>query len=360
MSKFIKKASKTIGQAPGSIIYVGEKKIEEPRISIIDYDEKSFQEKEVKNVEECFPFKESPTITWINIDGLHDTDIISKIGNYFGIHHLILEDIANTSQRPKFEESGKYIFVVLNMLYFDEKDNETKAEQVSFVFGTNFVISFQEQEGDVFNPIRGRIRDNKGRIRKSGADYLAYVLVDAVVDNYFIILEKLGEKIANMEDELVANPSTRKLQTIQDLKRDIIFLRKSVWPLREIISGLQRTESDLLQDSTAAYLRDLYDHTIQVIDTIESLRDMVSGMLDIYMSSISNKMNEVMKVLTIIATIFIPLTFIAGIYGMNFNPDVSFFNMPELNWKFGYMFAWGVMFSVASAMVIYFKKKRWF
>ncbi|MCK9594833.1 MAG: magnesium/cobalt transporter CorA [Candidatus Omnitrophica bacterium] len=360
MSKFIKKASKTIGQAPGSIIYVGEKKIEEPRISIIDYDEKSFQEKEVKNVEECFPFKESPTITWINIDGLHDTDIISKIGNYFGIHHLILEDIANTSQRPKFEESGKYIFVVLNMLYFDEKDNETKAEQVSFVFGTNFVISFQEQEGDVFNPIRGRIRDNKGRIRKSGADYLAYVLVDAVVDNYFIILEKLGEKIANMEDELVANPSTRKLQTIQDLKRDIIFLRKSVWPLREIISGLQRTESDLFQDSTAAYLRDLYDHTIQVIDTIESLRDMVSGMLDIYMSSISNKMNEVMKVLTIIATIFIPLTFIAGIYGMNFNPDVSFFNMPELNWKFGYMFAWGVMFSVASAMVIYFKKKRWF
>ncbi|MDD5079755.1 MAG: magnesium/cobalt transporter CorA [Candidatus Omnitrophica bacterium] len=360
MSKFIKKASKTIGQAPGSIIYVGEKKIEEPRISIIDYDEKSFQEKEVKNVEECFPFKESPTITWINIDGLHDTDIISKIGNYFGIHHLILEDIANTSQRPKFEESGKYIFVVLNMLYFDEKDNETKAEQVSFVFGTNFVISFQEQEGDVFNPIRGRIRDNKGRIRKSGADYLAYVLVDAVVDNYFIILEKLGEKIANMEDELVANPSARKLQTIQDLKRDIIFLRKSVWPLREIISGLQRTESDLLQDSTAAYLRDLYDHTIQVIDTIESLRDMVSGMLDIYMSSISNKMNEVMKVLTIIATIFIPLTFIAGIYGMNFNPDVSFFNMPELNWKFGYMFAWGVMFSVASAMVIYFKKKRWF
>ncbi|MBU1998457.1 MAG: magnesium/cobalt transporter CorA [Candidatus Omnitrophica bacterium] len=360
MSKFIKKAAKTIGQAPGSIIYVGEKKIEKPRISIIDYDEKNFQEKEVKNVEECFPFKESPTITWINIDGLHDTDIISKIGNYFGIHHLILEDIANTSQRPKFEESGKYIFVVLNMLYFDEKDNETKAEQVSLVFGTNFVISFQEQEGDVFNPIRARIRDNKGRIRKSGADYLAYALVDAVVDNYFIILEKLGEQIANMEDELVANPSTEKLQTIQNLKRDIIFLRKSVWPLREIISGLQRTESDLLQDSTTVYMRDLYDHTIQVIDTIESLRDMVSGMLDIYMSSISNKMNEVMKVLTIIATIFIPLTFVAGIYGMNFDPSVSKLNMPELTWPFGYIFAWVVMFFVTLAMVIYFKRKRWF
>ncbi|MBN1913203.1 MAG: magnesium/cobalt transporter CorA [Candidatus Omnitrophica bacterium] len=359
MSKFIKKASKTIGQAPGSIIYVGERKVEKPSISIIDYDEKNFQEKEVKNIEECFPFKESPTITWINIDGLHDTEIISKIGNYFGIHHLILEDIANTSQRPKFEESGKYIFVVLNMLYFDEKDNETKTEQVSLVFGENFVISFQEQEGDVFNPIRARIRDDKGRVRKSKADYLAYSLVDAVVDNYFMILEKMGEQIANMEDELVANPSTEKLQLIQNLKRDIIFLRKSVWPLREIISGLQRTESDLFQDSTKVYMRDLYDHTIQVIDNIESLRDMVSSMLDIYMSSISNKMNEVMKVLTIIATIFIPITFVAGVYGMNFDHGVSNLNMPELTWRFGYFFAWGIMISIIIGMLIYFKNKKW-
>ncbi|MFH1458301.1 MAG: magnesium/cobalt transporter CorA [Candidatus Omnitrophota bacterium] len=360
MSDFVKKISNTIGLAPGSVVYVGEKKIEKPRISIIDYDQENFQEKELKKAEECFPFKESPTITWINIDGLHDTDIISKIGTHFDIHHLILEDIVNTLQRPKFEESGKYIFIVLKMLYFDEKEDETKAEQVSLILGANFVISFQEKEGDVFNPIRGRIRDNKGRIRKSGADYLAYALVDAVVDNYFIILEKLGEKIANMEDELVANPSTEKLQIIQGLKRDMIFLRKSVWPLREIISGLQRTESDLLQDSTTVYMRDLYDHTIQVIDTIESLRDMVSGMLDIYMSSISNKMNEVMKVLTIIATIFIPITFIAGIYGMNFDPSLSKLNMPELTWRFGYIFAWGIMFLVVLTMVIYFKRKRWF
>ena len=360
MSRFIKKVSKTIGLAPGSLVYVGEKNLEKPRISIIDYDQENFQEKEVKNAEECFPFKESPTITWINIDSLHDTDIISRIGKHFDIHHLILEDIVNTSQRPKFEESDKYIFIVLKMLYFDEKEDETKAEQVSIILGSNCVISFQEREGDVFNPTRERIRNNKGRIRKSGADYLAYVLLDAIVDNYFIILEKLGEKIEGMEDELVAHPTPENLQTIQNLKRDMIFLRKSVWPLREIISGVQRTESDLIQDSTAAYMRDLYDHTIQVIDTIESLRDMVSGMLDIYMCSISNKMNEVMKVLTIIATIFIPITFVAGIYGMNFDPSISKFNMPELRWPFGYFFAWGVMATITIGMLIYFKKKRWF
>lgn len=359
MSKFIKKVSKTIGLAPGSLVYVGEKKLEKPRISIIDYNQENFQEKQVKDEKECFPFKESPTITWINIDGLHDIDVISRIGDHFEIHHLILEDIVNTSQRPRFEESDKYIFIVLKMLYYDDKEDETKAEQVSIILGSNCVISFQEKEGDVFNPIRERIRNNKGRIRKSGADYLAYVLMDSIVDNYFIILEKMGEKIEGMEDELVAHPTPENLQTIQNLKRDMIFLRKSVWPLREIISGLQRSESDLMQDSTAAYMRDLYDHTIQVIDTIESLRDMVSGMLDIYMSSISNKMNEVMKVLTIIATIFIPITFVAGIYGMNFDPGVSKLNMPELSWPLGYIFAWAIMIAIIIGMVTYFKKKRW-
>ena len=359
MTKFIKRVSKTIGMAPGSLVYVGEKKLEKPIISIIDYDQENFKEKPAENIEECFPFKESPTVTWININGLNDTDIISKIGGHFDIHHLILEDIMNTSQRPKFEESDNHIFIVLKMLYFDEKENETKAEQVSLILGPNWVISFQEKEGDVFNPIRERIRSSKGRVRKSGADYLAYLLLDAIVDNYFIILERLGEKIEGMEDELVAHPTPEKLQTIQSLKRDMIFLRKSVWPLREIISGLQRTESDLIQDSTTVYMRDLYDHTIQVIDTIESLRDMVSGMLDIYMSSISNKMNEVMKVLTIIATIFIPITFVAGIYGMNFNPEASILNMPELNWPFGYIFAWAIMISIAFSMLCYFRRKKW-
>lgn len=359
MSKFIKKVSKTIGLAPGSLVYVGDKKQEKPRISIIDYNQENFNEKQAKDIEECFPFKESPTITWININGIHDVDVIDRIGKHFEIHHLIMEDIVNTSQRPKFEESDNYIFIVLKMLYFEENKDEVLSEQVSIIINKNCVISFQEKEGDVFNPIRERIRHNKGRIRKSGSDYLAYILLDAVVDNYFIILERLGEKIESMEDELVADPTPEKLQTIQGLKRDMIFLRKSVWPLREIISGLQRIESDLVQDSTAAYMRDLYDHTIQVIDTIESLRDMVSGMLDIYMSSISNKMNEVMKVLTIIATIFIPITFVAGIYGMNFSNEISFLNMPELHWKYGYIFVWVIIISIAFSMILFFKRKRW-
>ena len=359
MSRFIKKLSKTVGLVPGSLVYVGDEPKAKPKITIIDYKQDHFQEKEVKSVEDCFPFKDSPTVTWINIDGIHDTDVIKRIGDHFEIHHLILEDIVNTAQRPKFEEFDKFIFVVLKMLYYNKDENEIQAEQVSLILASNCVISFQEKEGDVFNALRERIRNGKGRIRKSGPDYLAYSLLDSIVDSYFLILEKLGEKIESMEDELIANPTPKNLQVIQHLKSDMIFLRKSVWPLREIISSLQRTESELINESTAIYTRDLYDHTIQVIDNIESLRDMVSGMLDIYMSSISNRMNEVMKTLTIIATIFIPITFVAGIYGMNFNSEASFFNMPELNWKFGYIFIWIIMGSMALSMLVYFKRKKW-
>jgi len=239
------------------------------------------------------------------------------------------------------------------MLYYDEEKHDITAEQVSIILGSNFVISFQEQEGDVFKFIRERIRNGKGRIRKVGSDYLAYALVDAIVDNYFIILEKLGEKIEEMEEELVTNPTPETLQTIHHLKREMIFLRKSVWPLREVISALERGEPTLIHESTGIYLRDLYDHTIQVIDSIETFRDMVSGMLDIYLSSISNRMNEVMKVLTIIATIFIPLTFIAGIYGMNFQ------YMPELGWHWGYPAVWFVICAIFIVMLVYFKRKRW-
>jgi magnesium transporter len=352
--KFIKKVSKTIGQAPGTLVHVGKKKIEKARIRIIDYDESQLNEKEAKKIEECFPFKEKPTITWINIDGLHQVDVIEKIGKHFEVHPLILEDIVNTGQRPKMEDFDSYIFMVLKMLYWDEEKNEVIAEQLSLILASNFVISFQERVGDVFEPVRERIRSAKGRIRKMGADYLAYTLVDAVVDRYFIILEKLGEKIESMEEELVASPTPETLQTIHTLKREMIFLRKSVWPLRELISGLERGESPLIQEATGIYLRDVYDHTIQVIDTIETFRDMVSGMLDIYLSSVSNKMNEVMKVLTIIATIFIPLTFVAGIYGMNFE------FMPELKWHWVYPEAfWGTIAVIAGLMLFYFKRKRW-
>jgi len=359
MPRLIKKRSKERGLPPGALVHIGEKKTEKVRITVIDYNVSKFEEKEVGKVEECFAFKRKPTVTWINVDGLHEVEVIEKLGKYFDIHPLVLEDILNTDQRPKMEDFEKYIFIVLKMLYTEEKTHEIHSEQVSLILGNNFVISFQESIGDVFDAVRERIRKGKGRIRKMGADYLLYTLIDAIVDNYFTILEKIGEKIESIENEIVANPTPEKLQTIHNLKREMIYLRKSVWPLREVISGLQRGESKLVKKSTQIYLRDLYDHTIQVIDTIETFRDMTSGMLDIYMSSVSNKMNEVMKVLTIFAAIFIPLTFVAGVYGMNFNPEASPFNMPELGWQWGYLMVWIVMIAVAITMLIYFKRKRW-
>lgn len=345
---------KKVGLPPGTLVHVGEKKTEKTRVTVIEYDREGFQEKEIEKIEESFILKDKPTVTWINLDGLHQTDIIEKVGAHFGIHPLVLEDIVHTGQRPKTEDHGDYIFTVLRMLYYDQEEEEIISEQISVILGPNYVISFQEREGDIFNPIRERIRNGKGRIRKAGADYLAYGLLDAIVDHYFLILENLGEKIESLEEELVTHHTPETLQMIHKLKTTMISLRKSVWPLREVIGGLERGESPLITEPTGIYLRDLYDHTIQVIDTIETFRDMVSGMLDIYLSSVSNRMNEVMKVLTIIATIFIPLTFIAGIYGMNFK------FMPELEWHFGYPLALLVMLSIVGLMVIYFRRKRWF
>jgi magnesium transporter len=353
MPRLIKRISRKAGLPPGSLVHIGKKKAEKTRITLIDYDEGQFQEKEVKTIEECFPFKDTPTVTWVNIDGIHNVEIIEKIGKHFGIHPLVLEDIVNSGQRPKMEDFEDYIFVVLKMIFYDEKTGEMNSEQISIILGKNFVISFQEKEGDVFEPIRERIRGQKGRIRRAGADYLAYALIDAIVDGYYIVLENLGEKIEGLEDEVIENPSAGTLQIINSLKRDTIFLRRSVWPLREVIGGLERGGSSLIHEATGAYLRDVYDHTIQVADTIDSYRDMISGTRDTYLSSVSNRMNEVMKVLTIIATIFIPVTFIAGIYGMNFEW------IPELGWRYSYFVIWGVMLAVAGVMITYFRKKTW-
>jgi magnesium transporter len=353
MPRLVRRRSVKSGLPPGTLIHIGERKTEKPRITIIDYDETQFKEKEAKKIEECFPFKDKPTVTWINVDGIHQVEIIEKLGSHFGLHPLLLEDILNTEQRPKMEDFGDYIFVVLKMLYYDGKGDEIEAEQVSLILGSNFVISFQEREGDVFDPIRERIRQGKGRIRQAGADYLAYALLDAIVDSCFLILETLGERIEDTEQQLATNPVPATVQLIRKLKKEMIILRKSVWPLREVVSGLERCESALIQKSTGAYLRDVYDHTIQVMDTVESLRDMVSGMLDIYLSSISNRMNEVMKVLTIFAALFIPLTFVAGIYGMNFQ------FMPELGWRWGYPMILIVMASIAAGMLGYFRRKKW-
>ncbi|MGB6606912.1 MAG: magnesium/cobalt transporter CorA [Atribacterota bacterium] len=353
MSKLVKKKSKKVGLPPGSIVHIGNKRAEKTKITIVDYNEEQFQEKEVKTVKECCPYKEKPTITWINIDGVHEVKIIEELGKIYNFHPLILEDIVDTDQRPKIKDFGDYIFIILKMHYYDKENNEIKIEQVSLIFGKNYVISFQEREGDVFDSIRERIRNNIGRIRKARADYLIYALMDAIIDNYFTILEKLGEETEDLEAKVIKDPVPANLQIIYKLKSELIFLRKSVWPLREVISILEKGESVLIDKSTNIYLRDIYGHTIQVMDTVETLRDVISGTLDVYLSSVSNKMNEIMKVLTIIATIFIPLTFIAGVYGMNFQ------YMPELKWVWAYPLILSVMLIIGIVMVIFFKRRKW-
>jgi magnesium transporter len=353
MGRLMRKRERKAGLPPGTPVYIGDRKADEIRVSLWEYDETRFFEKEIGDVEDVFSCKGTQFVSWINVDGIHDVALIEKLGNFFGWHPLIMEDMVNTEQRPKMEDYGNYIFVSLKMLSYNDSSHEVDVEQVCLILGANYVFSFQEKKGDIFDAVRERIRSGKGRIRKMGPDYLAYALLDTVVDHYFFILEKLGERIEELEDSVVTNPVPTTLQEIHKLKREMIFLRRSVWPLRELISSLERGESSLVKKTTGVYLRDVYDHTIQVIDTVETFRDMISGMHDTYLSSISNRMNEIMKVLTIIATIFIPLTFIAGVYGMNFK------FMPELEWRWGYFAVWGVIIVIGVIMIYFFKKKKW-
>jgi magnesium transporter len=353
MPRLIKRASRKAGLPPGTLVHIGEKKTERVRITLIEYDEERCQEKEIATVEECFPLKDAPTVTWINVSGLHQVEVIEELGKHLGLHHLMLEDIVNTEQRPKLEDYGEHIFITARALYYEEEGERILADQISMILGPHAVVSFQEHEGNVLNVIRERILHGKGRVRRMGADYLAYALLDAIIDNYFAILERLGERIESLEGELIASPTPGTLHVLHTLKREMVLLRKSIWPLREVISGMERGESPLVKESTAVYLRDAYDHTIRVIETVETFRDLLSGMLDIYLSSISNRLNEVMKVLTIITTIFIPMTLIAGIYGMNFKM------MPELEWQFGYPLALSIMGVLGVSLLIYFRRKRW-
>lgn len=348
-----KKMSRKAGLPPGTLIHTGEKKAEAVKVTVIDYDEAGFREAEVSDIKECFVFRDKATVSWINVEGLHNVGIVEKLGDYYGFHPLALEDILNIDQRPKADDYGEYIYIVLKMFHPGWTDGIV-GEQISLILGSNFVISFQEGiKGDVFDAVRQRIRAGKGRIRSMGADYLAYSLMDAIVDNCFIVLEALGEQIEELEEELASRPTSETVRALHRFKREMIFLRKSVWPLREVVNSLEKNDSPLIKEHTRTYLRDLYDHTIHVIDTVETLRDILSGMHDLYLSSISNKMNEIMKFLTIIGTIFIPLTFIAGIYGMNFD------FMPELRWRWGYLLVLSVMLSVGVLMLFYFKKKKW-
>jgi magnesium transporter len=354
MVEEIKKRSVKAGLPPGSLVHIGMEKNGESRIRILDYDEQGVREKNKAALDECFPFRETDSVTWIDIEGLHDVGLLERLGNSYGLHSLILEDILNTDQRPKSDDMESYIYIVLKMLDFDPGSLEIISEQVSLVLGRNFVISIQEgREGDLFEPLRERIRSGKGRIRKLGSDYLAYSLLDTIIDHYFIILEKFAERIESLEESLVSNPNPETLHQIHCMKREMIFLRKSAWPLRELIYNLEKSDSDLIHSATKIFLRDIYDHAVHIIDSIETYREMLSSMLDIYLSSVSNRMNQVMKVLTIIATIFMPLTFLAGVYGMNFK------FMPEIGWRWGYPLVLFIMFTVAAVMLYFFKKKKW-
>ncbi len=339
------------GLSPGTIIYSGEEQPEKIKITLIEFNEKDFYEKDFYDADECFLHVKPDMIKWINVDGIHNAQIVERIGQMFNIHPLTLEDIVTPEQRPKFEDYDDYLFAVMKMMHYN---SEIYSEQLGIILTGNTVVSFQEVEGgDAFDIIRNRLRQGKGRMRKMGSDYLAYCLIDAVVDYFFLILEKIGDNIEVMEEELITNPSKKTMTRLHNMKREMIYLRKAVWPIRELINSFSRCENKLIKKTTRPFLRDLYDHTIQVIDTVETYRDLLSGMMDIYLSSVSSRMNEVMKVLTIISTIFIPVTFIAGVYGMNFK------FMPELETPYGYWITWGVMLAMMLSMLFYFKRKKW-
>jgi magnesium transporter len=353
MPRKIRIRSDRVGLPPGTLVYTGEKRLEEVKITLIEYGPELFKERELKAFEQCLVPKGESTVTWVNVSGIHRVENLEMLGECFGIHPLILEDVISTEQRPKVEDLEEYLYIRLKHLDYDEVRGEVTIEQVSVILGSGYVLSFQETGGNFFAPIVERLRNGRGRLRKLGADYLAYALLDLVIDKYFVVLEKAGYRIEALEEELVGNPGREVLHPIHHLRREMILLRRSTWPLREAIVSLERRESPLIKDSTVIYLRDLYDHTVQVIDTVETFREILTGMLELYLSSVSNRLNSVMKVLTIIATIFMPLTFIAGVYGMNFK------YMPELEWHWGYPLVMLSMLLIAVSMLAYFKVKRW-
>jgi magnesium transporter len=348
-----------IGLPPGTLQYVGRETTAQVVVTVLEYNEFDYSETRHTDVEAEMLNVRNGMVRWINVEGVHNTDLVEKIGRIYDIHPLTLEDIVNTNQRPKFEEYDKYLVNIMKMIYEEENvkkgDDIFVSEQLAIlIMNKRTVISFQEADGgDVFDIIRNRIRQGKGRIRKAGADYLAYCLIDAVVDSYFTVLEHFGDEMEKMEDQLVGNPKQEMIRKLYDLKRQMIFLRKAVWPMRDMVNNIERSESELMTPATLVYLRDAHDHIVRVIDTVETYRDLLSGMIDLYMTSQGHRMNEVMKTMTIITTIFVPLTFIVGVYGMNF--DI----MPELRTQFGYYVVWLVMIIIVVLLFIFFRVKKW-
>ena len=353
MKRFFKNSSNKVGLPPGTLYYTGHRGEEPVSIQVFNYDINSLEERTLQTGEETFSYRELETTSWINVNGVHNVQLVESICKHYNIHPLTIEDIVSTDQRPKLEEGEGYVYVVLKMMDYDAEKETINMEQVSLILGTNFVLSFQEREGDTFTGVRERLRGGKGKIRGRGADYLLYALIDTIVDNYFVILEKVGDSMAQIEEKLLFNASKKSFESVYALKREMLAVRRSTWPLREVVYKLERDDIALINPATQVFLRDVYDHTIQVIDTVETYRDLLSGMVDLYHSTISTRTNDVMKVLTIISTIFIPLTFIAGVYGMNFEV------MPELTWRYGYLGVWIVMVVVAAFLIWFFKRKSW-
>jgi magnesium transporter len=349
-----KSRAKKVGQAPGILVYVGDKKTDKVRITLVDFNQEGdYKVQSNATLEDLEIGKNPSSITWISVSGLHETELIGEIGRYFDLHPLIIEDILNTDQRPRMEVYEKFIFIVLKMLRWDEKSNIVESEQITLLVCPTFVLSFEENEDDTFNPLRQRLNNEQGRLRTWGSDYLAYAILDTIVDNYFIVLEQLSDELEDLEEEVITSPTPKTLDTIKDFKREFLYLRKVVWPLRDALSHLSRGDIPIFQEETLIYLRDVYEHIIQIIDTIETYRSIASGLLDIYLSSVGNKMNEIMKVLTIIATIFIPITFLTSIYGMELP------NMPERNWPFAYPLLWIIIIITSLALLYYFRRRNW-
>jgi magnesium transporter len=349
-----KKRSAKLGLMPGSMVLIGEQKEEKVKIALTDYNAEQYEFKQLHSIDEAFAYRDKPTVTWINICGLHDPSVIEKIGQCYDIHPLILEDILNTEQRPKVETFDKYVFAIIKMISYQKTSHQIDLDQVSFILTANSLITFQERESRIFDPICDRIEQALGRIRRNGADDLMYALMDIVVDHYFLALEQVQERLDDLEESFGKDGDKMLLEHIHQLNRQLIFLRRSIWPLRDVLHGLISDEHPLIDDTSLPFFHDLYDHSIQAIEMIDTSREVVNGMMNTYLSMMSNRMNEVMKVLTIISTIFIPLSFIVGIYGMNFE------FMPELKWKLGYFAVWGIILGTFMMMTMYFKRKKWF
>lgn len=355
MAKKKHKQKSKLGLAPGSLVFTGMQKMAQVDISALNYSETEYIESKPKNIAEVISIiKSFDGITWINIDGLHDEKSIEEICTFLGVHKLSMEDILSVGQRPKLEEYNDYLQAVIKLLSIDAMEDTIEYEQLTFILKGNVLVTFQEKTGDVFNSVRNRIKEAKGSVRKKGADYLLYALLDLVVDHYFTILDSFGEKLEDLETELLNNPDKSTLNKLHGLRRETLLLRRTIYPLREMVGKFEKLEEPIINSDIRVFIRDLYDHTVKVIENIEVLRDMTTGLLDLYMNSASYKMNEIMKVLTIMSAIFIPLTFIAGVYGMNFS------NMPELHFKNGYFIVLGVMLAVFIGMVIFLKRKKWF